>query len=428
MSNRWLRFGIALLALGAAAAAGYRIYDQEQRLAHDVATTRAADLAAETALTTVSELKAALHAYLADGQGSAFWTARSAMLIDRLRASVLELDNAPAAAADIDLTETLDLTDRLAASEARAKEHVRLGQRLLAGEVIFTEARDLLDTIRLQVAGARTSLRESADAAHAEIRQEHAALALGAGGILAFATLLLVIPGRAAAAGTLPAESVAKGEPPVAEDSTARVVSRTPLSAAQTAPAAETPPPARQPKPVAPPAAPAVPGLLREAASVCTDLGRVSQSIEISVLLERAARVLDATGVIVWMASPETAELYPAASAGYNERLLARIGSIPRDSNNLTASALRDAASKTSSRGGQSAAALAVPLMTPLGPVGVLSAEIREPSEVDETRLALAIIFAAQLATILGSMATPAATGEPEPAKETAPPAATAQA
>lgn len=155
--------------------------------------------------------------------------------------------------------------------------------------------------------------------------------------------------------------------------------------------------------------APAVaPGIsLREAAAVCTELGRVSQSIEISALLERAAQVLNASGVVVWMASPDRHEMYPAASAGYDERLLTRIGAIKRDANNVTAGALRDAAPRTSAKTAASAAALAVPLMTPLGPVGVFSAEILEVPAVDETRLAVATIFAAQLATLLGSMSAP---------------------
>src|SRR5262245_31411635 len=116
MSNRWLRFGIALLAFGAAVAAGYRIFLQEQRLAASINTARAADLTAETALTSLPEIKAALHAYVAEGQGQAFWTARAAMLIERLRASLLELDG-PAAAAGASLTETLGLADRLATSD-----------------------------------------------------------------------------------------------------------------------------------------------------------------------------------------------------------------------------------------------------------------------------------------------------------------------
>lgn len=391
MSNRWLRFVIALLALGAAVAAGYRIVQQEQRLHDDVLAARATDRAAETAVTTVSEIKAALHAYISEGQGEAFWTARAAALIDQLRASILDLDGA-ATTAGGPVTETLDLTDRLAAAERRARDHVSAGQRLLAGEVIFVEARDLLDAIRLQVTTSRTAIADAADTAHRDARREQAMLALGAAGVLAFATLLLVIPGRSVAPVSIAPDTTATPADPY--DSSARL-----LSSLDTAPA---------------PSTPAAPGLsLRDAAAVCTDLGRVAQSNEMSTLLRRAAAVLHASGVIVWMTSPDRGELYPAASAGYDDRLLARIGSIPRDAANVTAGALRDAAPRTSPGLGPSAAALAVPLMTPLGPVGVFSAEIRDVGEVDDARLAIATIFAAQLATLVGAMATPAAAAEP---------------
>jgi hypothetical protein len=396
MSNRWLRFGVAILAIGAAAAAGYRIFEQEQRLKHDVLALRSSDRAAETALGTLSELKAALHAYSAEGQGDAFWTARAAALIDRLRGAILELE-APAAAAGVVLTEALDVTDRLAASEQRARQHVRLGEKLLAGEVIFIESRDLFDALHGQLTLARSAIVQSAEAVQASVRREQAMLALGAGGILAFATLLLVIPGRATVDQAPPASDTSPAEPSEAPAVTARAITPRVLPEA----------------PSAPPA-PAFGGLnLKDAAAVCTDLGRVSQSIEISALLERAGKVLNASGVIVWMASADGRELYPVASSGYDDRLLARIGSIPRSAANVTAGALRDAATRSSPGLGSAAAALAVPLMTPIGPVGVLSAELRQVNDVDDTRMAVATIFAAQLASLLGTMVTSTASSEP---------------
>ena len=402
MSNRWLRFGIALLAIGAAGAAGYRIFQQNQRLFTDVVATRAADEAAESALVSISELKAAMHAYVAEGQGDAFWIARATSLLDRLRASILELE-APAAAAGVPLTETLDLVDRVAAAEQRARRHVNEGQRLMAGDVIFTESRDLLDAMRLQIVAARAAVLKTTTATEATIQREQTLLTIGALGILAFATLLLVIPGASA-------PSTTSAPLPEAEAvSSARAIGPpTPTSKSSGVRTAVATPAPSPPEPAATPAPTQTPAIsLREAAAVCTELGRVSQSIEISTLLERAAKVLNASGVVVWMASPDRHEMYPAASAGYDERLLARIGSIKRDANNVTAGALRDASPRTSSKAGSSAAALAVPLMTPLGPVGVFSAEIRDLAAIDETRLAIATIFAAQLATLLGSMSAP---------------------
>ena len=115
--------------------------------------------------------------------------------------------------------------------------------------------------------------------------------------------------------------------------------------------------------------------------------------------------MLTASGVIVWVASAQGTELLAAAASGYDERLFTRLGSIDREASNVTAAAFRDGKAQTRSRGTGTAAALAVPLMTPIGPVGVFSAELREIADVDADRLALASIFAAQLANLLGSMA-----------------------
>ena len=69
------------------------------------------------------------------------------MLLEKLRGSLLDLESA-ATTLNVSLTDELDLSDRVAAAEQRARGHVGNGQSLLAGEVIFTEARDLLDSMR----------------------------------------------------------------------------------------------------------------------------------------------------------------------------------------------------------------------------------------------------------------------------------------
>jgi len=401
VSNRWLRFVIAILALVASGAAGYRIFRQEQRLASDVATARTAEHAAHSSLATIAEIKAALHAYVAAGQGHPFWTTRAAMLIDELRGSMLELDRV-AASDGASLTDALDLSDRVAASEQRARDYVVAEQPLLAGDVIFTEGKDLLDALKDHISRAQAQIAAGSATRQAELRREQAILTASSVGVLALAILLLA-PGasRSIAVSTSAEEPV----PVVRAPQPTRIVS-TPRELPQASSDRAAAPPAR-----------ALP--LREAADVCTDLGRVADSTEISALLARASSVLNASGIIVWMASPDLRELYPAASAGYDERVVSRIGSIPRDAANVTASAFRHAAAKTSASLGASPAALAVPLLTPLGATGVFSAELREGSEVEPQQLALARIFAAQLAALLGLMAT---------ATEAVPPAQQAQA
>ncbi len=431
MSNRWLRFGIAILALGAAAAAGLRLFQQQQRLVDGVREARASESAAESVLATIADIRAAQHAYVAEGQSHDFWTTRVSSLFEKLRTSLLAIE-APAAAAGASLTESLDLTDRLAASDERAREHLQGGRRLLAGEIIFTEARDALDAMAQRLGRSRVQIAEAAEAQQRAIRREQAVLELGAAGVMAFAILLLAVPMKGSIEPVAAAKATA-GEAADAFESSARIISRTPITppvatpstaAAKTATGAATtttrqaPAASSTPLPRAAIASPAVPPIsLRDAAAVCTELGRASQSIEVANLLGRGAKVLNAAGLVVWMTSPDGRELYPAASAGYDERLLARIGNIPRTASNVTAGALRDASPRTSPRMGQSAAALAVPLLTPLGAVGVLSAELKGVEKVDDTRLAVATIFAAQLSTLIGSMAATTAVAPHETAR-----------
>ena len=426
VSNRWFRFVIALLAIGLASGATYRIVQHERQLASLTDASRRANDAAESSIATVSEFKAALHAYVAPGQGQDFWTARAAMQLEKLRVSLRDL-GAAATSLNLALTDDLDLTDRLAAAEHRARTHVRNGQSLLAGEMIFTEARDLLDSMRLQAVRIRDEAAQRAASETVSGRREQALLAMAAAGVMALAIVVLVPQGRG---GQLAQPAGAPAVPPAAEvplslrpssdtraaesEGTARIVppdrrpkvrvgsidpsprvEESPAIAAKAAPPAPPPPP-ETPKP------PVI--NLADAAAVCTALGRVAESGEIATLLGRAATVLSASGVIVWVASEQGTRLLAAAAAGYDERLFARLGSIDREASNLTAAAFRDGTAHTRGRGTGTAAALAVPLITTLGPVGVFAAELREIADVDSDRLALAAIFAAQLANLLGSM------------------------
>jgi hypothetical protein len=418
VSNRWFRFVIALLGLGAASAAGYRIFQHEQQLTSVRTSVQAGERAAESAMTTTAELKATLHAYVAPGQSHDFWTSRATALLDKLRASLIQLD-AAATSNGVSPAGELDLVDRLAAVAGRAARYARASQSLMAGEVIFTEGRDVLDALHGAVLRTREDLSQQTEQRTAAIRSEQGLLGLGAAAVMALAILVLVPPGKAAPL------SHAEAPPTVEErrESVAPVPARPdPLELVAATVTPEGARPVGSPKVRVGSIAPAPPTpqvSLADAASVCTDLGRVSQTNEIGPLLERASTVLSASGVIVWMATENRDELYAAGSSGYDERLFERIGTIRRDASNLTAAAFRDGASRTSSRGSSSAAALAVPLLSPQGPIGVFSAEVRDVNEIGTDRLALATIFAAQLANLLGSISTPA---------ESAPPAQQAQA
>jgi hypothetical protein len=176
-------------------------------------------------------------------------------------------------------------------------------------------------------------------------------------------------------------------------------------------------PAARAVKPPAPPPPPApVPPRtvnLGGVATLCNDLARITDTRALPALLERAASVLDASGVILWIADPDGRELAPILVHGYPPNLATRLGTLGRDAENLTASAYRTALLQTVRGDTISSGAIAVPLVAAGGCVGVMAAEIKNGGEQQEDLLAAATIVAAQLATLVGP---PSARGKAEAA------------
>ena len=136
------------------------------------------------------------------------------------------------------------------------------------------------------------------------------------------------------------------------------------------------------------------------AANWCTALSQVVEPCEATVLLGEAARILDASGIIVWVADASASELTPALAYGYSDTVLAHIPPVGRDANNATAAAFRSAQACTVQGNDRGPGALVVPMMTPAGCGGVLAVELQHGAEHLESTRALLTIFAAQLARV----------------------------
>jgi hypothetical protein len=313
------------------------------------------------------------------------------VIVDGLRTHVRDLSTLAAAVGQTVDPPAEETLRRLGAVEARAREYVRDDQSRLAADIIFTDARDLTDTLRSQIAGLRDGVGAWGRAQQVVVRQQQALLAAGALLIWMFVAVLLVPGGAARENGS---SSVPAGPltPSLADTAGVGAVApaRNPAQGMDDAP---TDPPA---------VAPALAADLRAAAEICGELARVSDAEQLSTLLERSARVLNASGLIVWLGDGDV--LFPVASWGYDARVLSRITSIPRDAANLTASAYRSSAARLSSADHASPAAFGVPLVGPSGPVGVLSGEVPGADRVSDDTTALAAIIAAQLVTLVGSM------------------------
>jgi transcriptional regulator with XRE-family HTH domain len=137
------------------------------------------------------------------------------------------------------------------------------------------------------------------------------------------------------------------------------------------------------------------------AAHLCTELGRVESASEVQPLLQEAARILDAKGLIVWVWDPQPAELRPALAYGYPDSVLAQLPTVKRDTDNATAAAFRSAQTCAINGSDHASGALAVPLLTPAGCAGVLAIELQHGSEQTRSVRAVVTILAAQLAQLI---------------------------
>jgi hypothetical protein len=405
MYSKPLRMSLLALGLLLTAAAGYRAFDDEASLGRDRQEAAASDAAVGRALELLLDIRASLHAYVAPGQGLPFWATRAQENIDALRQTLVSLDFVTAPVGH-PFPEALDSIDQLTAAERRARTYVSRADLLLAGDVIFTEARDLLATATNEVSSRRSELRRHYERRAAAIRTEQITLAGGALALWIVIAMLLT-PTEARPAVKNPAEW--RNE-----------LKETLAKPIPTAVAVVDIPQATQ-VPVAPqtPVEPSVRvASVKETSEICADLSALSDTGALQATLARVSTLLDATGLIVWVASNDGASLSPVATEGFDATLVARIGKVRRDGANLTAAAFRDNAPKSSAATATAPAALAVAMCGPSGPAGVLSVELKPGQSVDEAKVALASIIAAQLSTLAMPVAMdlPAAEQEPKTA------------
>ena len=185
----------------------------------------------------------------------------------------------------------------------------------------------------------------------------------------------------------LPPPVAREPEPVVAEPVVA--VCATPAPVEELSPAG--PPPLPEPDPV-------------DVARLCTEIGRVENATDVQPLLQEAATLLGATGLIVWLWDASAAQLKPVFVYGYSDKVVAQLPSVGRDDNNATAAAFRMAETRAIPDSDRAQGALVVPLMTPSGCAGVLAIELQRRREQTRSLIAFATILAAQLAHLVAGV------------------------
>ena len=394
-----LTFGaVAWIALGAAA---FFLIQSERQIAQMQTAVRAFDVHAREATDALSDLRAAQQAYVAAGQGVAFWMPKVAATVDTVATTVAALGRS---ATSVDARSALDNASLTVAEfivvDNRARDYIKNEQQLMAADVVFTEGGETAVTAARHVEIGRIAEHQAADASEAALRQQEA-LALTAPAALAAVVIALLLAGRplqarppaavASGSGGFLADAAQSTDPPVS-DSDELVLRASPAQARQLVPAPSS---ALSPRPAR---------ALSAAAEPCTDFGRVGNIDQVHALLARAADLMDASGLVVWLGDAVGGDMRPVLTHGYGPQAIARMPAVSRSANNAAAAAYRAGQFQiVLARPGSSSGAIVAPLLSSVGCIGALCAEIRSGGETSDSVQALAAIFAAQLAGVFAT-------------------------
>ena len=369
---------LALVAIGAAA---FRLNRSEQHISQLTASLRAFDQHARDSSDALVDARVGQQAYVAAGQGVAFWFGKTDAAVLSATAGLTALGESAGASARTAIDEAGATVTEFSSIDKRVRDYLKSGQQLMAGDVIFTEGSDAAATAVRQIETARQAQHQAVDGDVAALRKQQMLTAGVAAGVIGLIVLLLVPVPRARALEAAADTGTSSGPDAV----------QTIASTAAVAP-------------VAPMTSRAQESVFKAATDVATDFGRVRDLDELTRVLGRAAEVMDASGLMVWAGGAGGGDLRPVLAHGYNAQMIARIPPVPRSADNAAAAAYRSGTLQiVLSRPGGSSGAIVAPILSADGCIGALSAEIRSGGETSESVQALAAIFAAYLAGVLST-------------------------
>ena len=402
--SRGLRLIFAAMCCIAIGAAAMFVVTSEKQIAQQRAAMRAFDQRAREATDALADLRAAQQAYVAAGQGVAFWMPKVDQTMDAIANALMTLQlSATGAMSKGALDEASTTLGEFSAVDKRIRDYIKSGAQLMAADIVFTEGGETAVTAARQVERSRIEEHQRFDAFEASRRKQEAMALAGAGGFLLLVVVALALIRVTAAreSDSTLSRAIEGRDVRLSADSDDDTVVLRHFGR----PAPKPREAAATPSEVSKDAATAT---INAAAKLCTDLGRVGDTEELKTLLGRAADLLDASGLMLWMATASGAELRPVLAHGYDPQTLARIPPVPRSASNAAAAAFRTATLQiVLSRPGSSKGAIVAPVLSADGCIGVLSAEIRDGAEASETVQAVVAIVAAQLAGVVASTPAP---------------------
>lgn len=390
---------MVIVMLGVAVASGYQLFLFEKLIDQERDAERSFSALGWELNGHISELRTNQQAYVAAGQDRLHWMQKVTEQLDTVDISLATLVQLATAASTVGSLENVQVTiNDLSRMDQRARDHSDLGQDLMASDLLFTDGPELALIAMTHIDRALKTERDARDTATTAHRQSQGiALAAAMGTTVLVTLLLLPVSARPSAEnigltdGAVERTNSVSGESSGSIDQEdVRVPSDGPLSIIAT------------PTPETVTTADISPTLdLQLAADLCTDLGQLSHTSQLNVILARAAQIFNASGIIVWILDASKNSLRPAVGHGYSETMLTRLGVIPCDDDNVTALSFRDAKIHIVPAESSALGAIAAPIVSMSGCIGVLSMELKNGWELNEDVQATAAILTAQLSTLV---------------------------
>jgi hypothetical protein len=391
MNRGGTRLAVLFCTLALQAGAVYKLVETDRKLADARTHLSVVSDQTERAARLLAEIRALQFAHVA---GANLATSEPAgALFDEVERLIVALRGQVATEAAQSLGVALDHLRSLRETDGRLRTFVAAGERIMALDLSLGEAREITVNLAGQVGQAREHDARLTEARIGSLRMIEAYFLVGTVGIGLLA-LVLLVPWR-----RTPSSAV---EPTGGAEEPGRGLglrSHTPASAGRESDGATTGGDHRSPGRPAAPAAPAAD--LWQTAKLCKDLARVGDPDELPGLLARASALLDATGIVVWVVDTRDGSLRPVSAHGYPPEAIAKIGAIAADADNATAAACRTGELQVVAADSSAPGALAAPMASPGGCVGVMAAEIKAGRENDPTVQASATIIASQLAALV---------------------------
>ena len=382
MRRGWIRASLVIVMLGVAVTSGYQLFLFEQLIDQELDAERSFSALGWELNGHISELRTNQQAYVAAGQNRLHWMQKVTEQLDTVDISLTTLAQLATAASTVGSLENAQVAiNDFARMDTRARDHSDLGQDLMASDLLFTDGPELALIAMTHIDRALKTERDARDTATtAHRKSQGVALAAAMGTSVLVTLLLLPVSAR-------PIEessgSIGQEDVHVPSDGPLTIIAtrthETEITAADISPTLD----------------------LQSAADLCTDLGQLSNTSQLNVILARAAQIFHASGIIVWILDASKNSLRPAVGHGYSETTLARFGSVSCDDDNVTALSFRDAQIHIVPADSSSLGAIAAPIVSMSGCIGVLSMELQDGWELNEDVQATATILTAQLSTLV---------------------------